>query len=138
MSKLENDLVETIKIVRSACKKCNVKFVNIDNMLTSILELSGKIVIANTQAGIDKEPLGCGNQEMSCTPDDCLLCEFLGKIDKTYPHNFGIELKCRKMPEQKLIGYVEETKLIKMHNDNVKFTPPEWCPIIKGNKNEQT
>lgn len=60
---------------------------------------------------------------------DCLKCEYLNKIDKQYPINIGIELRCRKHPKHDIIEIFEEDKLIKRIHMEIAYAPPLWCPI---------
>ena len=56
-------VIESINMAKKACTETNIKFTGIDTMLQSVLELAGRILIANS--GIRKEPLGEG-----CNVDD--------------------------------------------------------------------
>jgi hypothetical protein len=58
---------------------------------------------------------------------DCLKCEKLKKIDKTYPHGF-IELKCGAHRENRLIECYTEDELVKRTHMEIAYAPPLWCP----------
>ncbi len=62
---------------------------------------------------------------------NCLKCNYLSKIDKRYPHELGIELKCRNMREPRLIQYMNEDELIKMTHNEYPLDAPTWCPLNK-------
>ncbi len=60
---------------------------------------------------------------------NCLKCDYLNKIDKTYPHKLGIELKCKRTKEPRLIEYIDESELIRMTKDDCVLGSPTWCPL---------
>lgn len=62
---------------------------------------------------------------------NCLKCNYLSKIDKTYPHKLGIELKCRGTKEPTLIEYIDEQELIRMTKGDFVLGSQKWCPLNK-------
>jgi hypothetical protein len=59
MENINKEMVaEAIKMARQACSETGIKFANIDVMLQSIMDLAGKILIANNVNSVRKEPFG--------------------------------------------------------------------------------